>query len=375
MRLLRLLCLTLSCASLALCWGGDLAMASPLWTTGARVAAARSGRPLLGVSCSSKRACTAVGGVFAERWNGVRWSFQPVVAPAFSQPELDFLGGVSCSSGRRCLAVGLERPPVAANVHYDYSPLAEVWDGTAWSGHSPRASRTPNDYLLAVSCPSAADCIAVGQGVTSALAMGWDGRSWTLQLAPVAPPVMSILNGVSCISDAQCIAVGYTQPNQLSAPSALIEQWNGAAWATVPAPHTSPVQPTLLNAVSCSGGSCTAVGSVGLRQLVERWNGRKWSIQRAPKGAPRAELNGVSCVSSTDCVAVGALTNNSHQSLAEHWNGSGWSIEPTPTPAAGSLLWAVSCPSAAECVAVGTRGGLPLIERSHGTRWSIQRTT
>lgn len=341
---------------------------------GARAAAARGGRPLLAVSCSSKRACTAVGGVFAERWNGVRWSLQPRLAPAFSQPELDFLSGVSCASRRRCLAVGLDHPPAAANVDYDYSPLAEAWDGTTWSGQSPPVTQTGDSFLLSVSCVSASDCIAVGQGVTSVLAMAWNGHRWTVELGPGLSSAMSILNGVSCTSAVSCTAVGFVLADPSAPARPLVERWNGVSWSRVAIPTPPPGQSAMLNAVSCTRRSCTAVGGVGLRQLIERWNGRTWSIQRLA-GAPGADLNGVSCVSSTDCVAVGGLTNQSHQSLAERWNGTRWSTERTPTPASGSILWAVSCPSGAECIAVGARSGLPLIERSQGTRWSIQRTT
>jgi hypothetical protein len=312
--------------------------------------------------------------MFAERWNGVQWSFQPILAPVFSQPELDFLGGVSCASGSRCLAVGFDRPPVAANVDYDYSALAEAWDGTAWSEQSPPVVQTSDGFLVSVSCLSASDCIAVGQGVTSVLAMAWDGIGWTVELAPGLSSAMSILNGVSCTSAASCTAVGFIQPGPAAPTRPLVDRWNGARWSHVVTPGTPPGQSAMLNAVSCTRRSCTAVGVVGFRQLIERWDGRIWSIER-PARAPGAVLNGVSCVSAADCVAVGGLTNGSHQALAERWNGTRWSTERTPTPASGSLLWAVSCPAAADCVAVGQRGDSPLIEQSHGTRWSIQRTT
>jgi hypothetical protein len=200
--------------------------------------------------------------------------------------------------------------------------------------------------------------------------MRWHADRWRVELQPVASPVVSVLNGVSCTAAANCIAVGYTAPNQSALPRALVERWNGGTWSIMRTPKTSPLESTFLNGVSCTPGSCTAVGSVGFGQLVEHWNGGQWSIQQTP-GAPLAELNGVSCVSPTDCVAVGGRTN-SHQSIAERWNGSRWSIERTPSLASGSLLWSVSCPSAADCVAVGSRGGLPLLERWNGKSWSIQ---
>lgn len=372
-------CAALSCAGLLLGGGGGVAMgfssgtaaASAASMIGPRLAAARAGRPLLAVSCSSPGACTAVGGVFAERWNGRRWSVQSVPAPAFSDPTLSFLGGVSCPHLRACIAVGLDHPALSADTSYDFSALAVRWEGGAWSDRSPTVNETPNGYLLAVSCPSASDCIAVGQNGTSALAMRWQANRWRVELGAHASPGMSVLSGVSCTSAASCIAVGNTAPNNSSLPKALIERWNGRAWSRMRAAKTSGLESVFLNAVSCTRDSCTAVGSDGFQQLVERWNGRLWSIQPAPSGPPAAELNGVSCVSSSDCAAVGGLSN-SNQVLAERWNGTSWSVEHTPTITGASLLWAVSCPSAAECVAVGSRGGLPLLERWSGGRWSLQ---
>lgn len=370
----------LGCAGLMLAGGAGVAPASSAsstataasgWTVGAKAAAARAGRPLLAVSCSSPRACTAVGGVFAERWNGRRWSVQNVPAPALSDPTLSFLGGVSCPAPSACIAVGLLHPPLSANTAYNFSALAARWEGGAWSDRSPTVNETPNGYLLGISCPSASDCIAVGQQGTSALAMRWHANRWRVGLYAAGSPGMSVLNGVSCTSARSCIAVGYTAPNQTVLPRALIERWNGRAWSRMRAPTPSPPESVFLNAVSCARGSCTAVGSDGFQQLVERWDGRRWSIQPAPPGTSAAELNGVSCVSPTDCTAVGGRSN-SHEPLAERWNGSRWSVEHTPAIALASLLWAVSCPSAGECVAVGTRGGLPLLERWNGTRWSVQ---
>lgn len=360
-------------AVLVLAAGAGVAAASAV-TGRVSARAGRPDRPLLAVSCSSAQDCTAVGGLFAARLNGGRWSIERIAVPSFSTAMLDFLAGVSCRTRSACLAVGLEYPPVGATVNYDYLALAEGRHGGSWSDQSPALSLTRDGYLLAASCPKVTRCIAVGQNVTSALAMGWDGNNWTVQLAPVAPPVMSVLNGVSCTSPVRCMAVGSLAPNQFSLPHALVERWNGAAWSIVPTPKTNPLQMATLNAVSCTAHSCMAVGAIGYRQLVERWNGRRWSIQPSPSGAPEATLNGVSCVTRSDCVAVGALTNGSAKSLAEGWNGSHWSIEATPTLAGGSLLNGVSCVSRADCVAVGSNRREPLVERWNGTTWSVQPT-
>ena len=363
------------CAVLVLCAGGAGAVAASVRTVRGEAPARPGNRPLLAVSCASARNCTAVGGLFAARWNGRRWSAQSIAVPPFSTAALDFLAGVSCPTNQVCMAVGLEYPPVGADAPYDYLALSEGRHGGSWTDDSPAPTQTFDGYLLAASCPSASHCVAVGQSVTSGLAMAWDGSGWANQLPPVASPATSVLNGVSCSSVGRCFAVGELTPNQSSFSHALVERWNGSRWSSVPTPRTSPFVPAVLNAVSCPGRSCTAVGTLGYGQLVERWNGQAWSREPTPSGAPDAVLNGVSCVSRTDCVAVGAVTGQPGQSLAERWNGSRWSIKPTPTVAGGAVLNAVSCVSAADCVAVGEHSRLPLLEHWNGTAWSIQART
>jgi hypothetical protein len=73
----------------------------------------RQGSILLGMSCPSARACTAVGaisplsrpkGTITEYWNGRKWAVQH--APNPSDAGASPLLGVSCSSATACTAVG-----------------------------------------------------------------------------------------------------------------------------------------------------------------------------------------------------------------------------------------------------------------------------
>jgi hypothetical protein len=82
---------------------------------------------LSAVSCSSAR-CTAVGplhvygnGDLVERWDGTTW-----VAQNTPDPSDDILYGVSCSSAKACTAVGSQGFGVTAVT------LAEAWTGTTW---------------------------------------------------------------------------------------------------------------------------------------------------------------------------------------------------------------------------------------------------
>jgi hypothetical protein len=63
----------------------------------------------------------------------------------------------------------------------------------------------------------------------------------------------------------------------------------------------------------------------------------------------------VSCVSGSDCVAVGSTnTGSANETLAMVWNGTAWSIVPSPNAGTrNDQLSSVSCVSASDCVAVG----------------------
>lgn len=66
------------------------------------------------MSCTSSNACTAVGAGYdgayeshspmAERWNGARWSLDPVSKPSGAQSMS--LTSVSCVSSIACVATG-----------------------------------------------------------------------------------------------------------------------------------------------------------------------------------------------------------------------------------------------------------------------------
>jgi hypothetical protein len=134
--------------------------------------------------------------------------------------------------------------------------------------------------------------------------------------------------------------------------------------------------------VSCvSETDCVAVGASNAGTLAERWNGEDWTIQATPNpvGKTMTGFTGVSCTSASFCVAVGFpfdSAGNPVATLAERWNGKSWAILPTPNPAPGSGFGGVSCTSASFCVAVGggPAGVKTLAERWNGRSWAIQRT-
>ena len=121
---------------------------------------------LNGVSCTSASACTAVGSYFtrnagplnlAETWNGTAWRVQATPNPMAQGRNQ--LNSVSCTSPRACTAVGVD----AAS---DFSPpggFAEAWDGTRWRLQAtPFPPGTVLAELFTVSCAVPGACTAVG---------------------------------------------------------------------------------------------------------------------------------------------------------------------------------------------------------------------
>ena len=106
----------------------------------------------------------------------------------------------------------------------------------------------------------------------------------------------------------------------------------------------------------------------------------EWHHVTSPdsRGNPNNRFNAVSCVSPTDCVAVGVYTKRQvgQNTLTELWDGRRWSITKSSNPGIGNYLAAVSCTSATECTAVGddtdeSGAQHTLIESFDGTQWSV----
>src|SRR5664279_4870250 len=145
-------------------------------------------------------------------------------------------------------------------------------------------------------------CLALGglsEGSVAADATSGQSGKWSVANLPQPP---NSGNGekalaVSCVRSNWCIAVGENWSLEVHTRVTLAELWTGAEWSAMDTPY-----PPGLN---------------------EGWL-HGWY----------AELAGVSCVSTTDCVAVGSYRDSGEevQPLAEQWNGSTWTITSSPLP-------------------------------------------
>jgi hypothetical protein len=307
-------------------WNGSAWASQPL-----PAMPAGSSTLLSAVACASATACTAVGETaglgdytpLAESWDGTGWSEQPLPAPAGA--VVSWLTAVACPAAGDCMAAG-------TYVDGDgmWRPFAEQdRPGSGWSLLSmPSVDGAEASTLSGLSCASSTSCIAVGsytlprssatQVVRFPLAEQWDGTAWTVPAGQPATPesaAESELSSVSCPAPSTCTAVGFEFDNNSSGhPAPLAETWNGAGWLLRTTPHATGSAQTLPFAVSCvAANACVMVGSVAAadgapqKPFTEHWNGTSWASQTAPlpSGASSGELAGIACTAASTCLAVG----------------------------------------------------------------------
>ena len=347
---------------------------------------------LVSVSCVPAGPCVAVG-YFAspgggdrpltEIRRGSRWSIQATPAPAAGVDEQ--LNAVACPGRRSCMAVGYSVLGSGASI-----PLAERWNGSSWSVLPAGDPSGGGGQLSAISCPSAAFCIAVGSSSQGALIERWNGGRWSPQRS-TRLGAGSQLDAVSCPVRRTCVAVGSARHGGVA------ERWAGRRWSQLP----SPARIGGLKAISCtSPEACSAIGDTDEQYGVQRWNGRRWTSETVPAQACDPSeicsniLSSISCVSMSTCYLAGAfdiaVIGSSGQDTttprAASWHGSAWRDErvrnvgvcPTRnTDVCGTSLIGISCTAHSRCITVGmysdaTGVGQPLIEHRHADAWSPQ---
>ena len=251
-------------------------------------------------------------------------------------------------------------------VATDATPVAASSTLTWAIAPSPNTSSTQNNDLSAVSCTSPTACVSVGafnNGTNDqTLVETWNGTTWSITPSPNTSPTQNNnLNAVSCPSPKTCVAVGYSYDGTRF--RTLIETWDGTAWTITSSPDTSSTMHDILNGVSCTSSSaCVAVGryesDTNERTLIETWDGTAWSIAVSPNASTTMPnvLESVSCTSPRACTSVGYYSDGSNDlTLVEAWDGTAWSITPSPNPSTSqsNYLAGVSCSSPAACAAAG----------------------
>jgi hypothetical protein len=275
-----------------------------------------------GVSCTSASSCLAVGQVaglaVSELWNGKTWNLMPALlkpGPALSSA----LNSVSCTSASHCMTVG----SYTDNSNIEHT-LAYLWNGSFWA---LQTTQDPFgaifDTLNSVSCASATSCLAVGGNGKSPLYESWNGSTWSAGFGIANNSTGASFGGASCVSTSTCYAVGesFNFAGEFTLANVINPTGLGVSFFTTPSPGKNS---SLLNAVACPGGqTCFAVGKNNnfantYVTLAEVYGGGAppsgWSAMSIPtptnsSGAPiAASLDGISCPSVRDCIAVGSDT-------------------------------------------------------------------
>jgi hypothetical protein len=285
-----------------------------------------------GVSCASATWCVAVGSynngshdqTLIETFDGSTWSIAS--SPNASTSQNNQLNAVSCASATSCVAVGS-----ASNGTADQT-LIETLSGTTWTiASSPDTSGSHANDLFGVSCATATSCVAVGSAsipvgggtVLQTLIESLSGSTWSIAASPnTSTSQNNELDAVSCSSAASCVAVGdYEGP---TTNQTLVETFDGGSWNITSSPNTSASENNFLYGVSCtSASSCVAVGiheTPYQQTLVETFDGSAWSVVSSPNTSTVLynDLFAASCPSSGPCVAVGDAANGAvRQTLIE----------------------------------------------------------
>jgi hypothetical protein len=237
-----------------------------------------------------------------------------------------------------------------------------------------------------VSCYAGDTCLAAGgtgpgpASVHGLIEQRQDGTWKKLDL----PLDRDVPEAASCTSAPSCLVVGmfYSVAN---GAKEWAMQWSGGHWTAVQ-PTSVPPETSILTGASClSATDCVAVGWVATTQavvaLTQRWDGSHWTTLAPPRpaGAVQVHLYGVSCPTTTDCTTVGWYSGKDQKQhpMAARWNGQHWVIQPMfVLSASAAELNAVSCASASDCTAVGddTVHGktVPLAESWNGHTWTEQ---
>jgi len=252
--------------------------------------------------------------------------------------------------------------------------VAQRWNGTSWSEQSPaKKSGTLPTRLFGVDCPSETRCLAAGnyqpsEGGPTLVTEIWNESKWSVQSTPIpSEATSSELVGIGCNNTAECKAVGSAVIGGVK--TAIAEKWVSPTWTLQSVPSPEGATSSQLDGVDCIWSNvCVAVGRYtssggSVKELAMVWNGTSWSIQTLaePEGATQSTLLDVSCTPSpTRCTAVGGWKNlndeNKQFPLAYRYNGSTWSLQSAPNPSGSiaSVFQEVSCASETSCTAVGS---------------------
>lgn len=305
------------------------------------------------VACPASTKCYAVGGtvygtgpgtIIGSSNGGASWQLLDTMPQTW-------LAAIACPTTSTCIAVGGGGESLGETT----VPLLllSTDGGQHWSQEHPPAQM---GGILDVACASQTSCVVVGnksnvdEGQTGLAHTADGGTSWTIETAPAG---LAAIDSVTCPTSFLCMIGGSGPGSEASSPSIVsVSHDSGTDWSPViTAGGTSG-----LGQISCSdvnncvgiieSGATDSYGT-GLPTLTSN-GGTIWTEGSSPIGSA------VSCVQHA-CISVGGLYQSSTMTFPGDAyistdNGLEWDSMSISTPQA---LNGITCVSSVNCVAVG----------------------
>jgi hypothetical protein len=237
-----------------------------------------------------------------------------------------------------------------------------------------------NGAFASVACTSPTFCVSVGSDllpyddqfgnpqpiVESGNPATWSGTRARAILLGVGFGLGGTLDAVTCPSSTECVAVGADENGQPLVLFGNPTKW-GAAQATELTLGTSLGSGGQLSGITCTSSSaCVAVGSDGNSYpLVVAGNPANWSAAQANEltlaFSASGSLSAIACTTATSCAAVGSIRNGA-EPLVVHGDPVTWGsaqaseLDLGHAFGGGGQLDSIVCTKATSCVAVGNDG-------------------
>jgi hypothetical protein len=273
-----------------------------------------------------------------EHWDGSSWTAYPLPDVG---PNENTLLGVSELANGKTWAVGYD-----VNAEYAQQTLVEHWDGSSWQVIPSPDPGSQGDILYGVAAVADNDVWAVGgqqdsAGLWHPLAEHWNGSAWSVVPTPDPNGGGNLLYAVHAVSSSSVYATGQSG---VGFPSlALVEQWNGKAWSTINSPADSS------ESLDPFGVTATAAGPtvVGAREsdtapfttLVAEGPTSGLSLVSSPSnGSEENDLFATTTAADGSTWAAGWYidpSSGNHETLIEQGVGGVWSISPSQNPGTG----------------------------------------
>ena len=295
----------------------------------------------------------------------------------FAGKPNSFILHVSCATASSCIAVGTS-VSLDGFKSLSYSPYVVATQNAGASWHEVPFPSSPGLVLTSVSCTSATSCVAGGFPAKLSLSakpeIFYTSNTGTTWEQAFVPSSVESLGGISCVaSSSTCFAVGL---HSLSSSEVIESSDSGAHWQATKSAPPSGIVSLLVPLVTGDAISCASVSTcvfVGARadlslkaigfspaSVVTTNAGASWSA--SSMGAVQGPLaldipDGISCASTSSCVAIGTNFFGAQASVAWQTNDTGatWSEEnPIAGLGAHAILYAVSCATTGTCYVAGS---------------------